>query len=216
MAGLAALAGFVVVGAAVMGGMALLGDLGDRLGPGYRDLLQGVAGMALLGLGPKMAKKDNRIPELAEETPPQSRISAAPEAPVPVVVAKGKIGDVEFTDVNQTARPKSLADPDHPTLISEKVAAKAAASGKNLPNGNMADAHAEVGVIQQAYEKGLTQGQDMTMTVTGKAVCDYCRSDVVSMAKAAELKSLTVFEETTGKTLKWEQGMKRFGVSAGK
>lgn len=37
-------------------GMSLLGDLGDRLGPGYRDLLQGVAGMALLGLGPKMAK----------------------------------------------------------------------------------------------------------------------------------------------------------------
>ncbi|WP_460951218.1 PAAR domain-containing protein [Pseudomonas marginalis] len=56
MAGLAALAGFVVIGGAVMGGMALLGDLGDRLGPGYRDLLQGVAGMALLGLGPKMAK----------------------------------------------------------------------------------------------------------------------------------------------------------------
>jgi len=56
MAGAAALAGFVVIGGAIMGGMALLGDLGDRLGPGYRDLLQGVAGMALLGLGPKMAK----------------------------------------------------------------------------------------------------------------------------------------------------------------
>jgi uncharacterized Zn-binding protein involved in type VI secretion len=65
MAGLAALAGFVVVGAAVMGGMALLGDLGDRLGPGYRDLLQGVAGMALLGLGPKMAR-------LAEPTTPKT------------------------------------------------------------------------------------------------------------------------------------------------
>ena len=56
MAGFAALVGFVVIGGAMMGGMALLGDLGDRLGPGYRDLLQGVAGMALLGLGPKMAK----------------------------------------------------------------------------------------------------------------------------------------------------------------
>ena len=55
MAGAAALAGFVVIGGAMMGGMALLGDLGDRLGPGYRDLLQGVAGMALLGLGPKLA-----------------------------------------------------------------------------------------------------------------------------------------------------------------
>lgn len=56
MAGAAALAGAVAIGAAMMGGMALLGELGDRLGPGYRDLLQGVAGMALLGFGPKLAK----------------------------------------------------------------------------------------------------------------------------------------------------------------
>ncbi|WP_347928384.1 PAAR domain-containing protein [Pseudomonas helvetica] len=56
MAGIAVLVEFVVVGGLVLGGMELLGDLGDRLGPGYRDLLQGVAGMALLGLSPKMAK----------------------------------------------------------------------------------------------------------------------------------------------------------------
>lgn len=56
MAGAAALAGFVAIGGVVMGGMVLLGDLGDRLGPGYRNLLQGVAGMALLGIGPKVAK----------------------------------------------------------------------------------------------------------------------------------------------------------------
>ncbi|WP_309475864.1 PAAR domain-containing protein [Pseudomonas sp. B21-015] len=56
MAGLAALAGFVVIGGTMMAGMALLGDMGDRLGPGYRDLLQGVAGLVLLGLGPKIAK----------------------------------------------------------------------------------------------------------------------------------------------------------------
>lgn len=56
MAGAAALAGFVVIGGVVLGGMALLGDLGDRLGPGYRNLLQGVAGMALLGIGPKVAR----------------------------------------------------------------------------------------------------------------------------------------------------------------
>lgn len=64
MAGAAALAGFVVIGGAVMAAMALLGELGDRLGPGYRDLLQGMAGMALLGLGPKMAKlgRPNELP----------------------------------------------------------------------------------------------------------------------------------------------------------
>jgi uncharacterized Zn-binding protein involved in type VI secretion len=66
MAGVAALAGALAVSAAVYGGMALLGDLGDRLGPGYRDLLQGVAGMALLGLGPKLAarKPATAVPEL--------------------------------------------------------------------------------------------------------------------------------------------------------
>lgn len=68
MAGVAALAGFVVVGGLVMGGMALLGDLGDRLGPGYSDLLQGVAGMALLGLGARMASKPRpKVPKGFEE-----------------------------------------------------------------------------------------------------------------------------------------------------
>lgn len=56
MAGATVLAGVVVAGAVAMGGMALLGDVGDRLGPGYRDLLQGVAGMVLMGMGPKVAR----------------------------------------------------------------------------------------------------------------------------------------------------------------
>ncbi|MCD5973948.1 PAAR domain-containing protein [Pseudomonas quasicaspiana] len=62
MAGWAALGTALLIGGATMGGMALLGELGDRLGPGYRDLLQGVAGMAMLGLSPKMARlgKDPR------------------------------------------------------------------------------------------------------------------------------------------------------------
>lgn len=66
IAGFAALATAVVIGAGTMAVMYGLGELGDRLGPGYRDLLQGVAGMALLGLskkaGPKLAKtgKDPR------------------------------------------------------------------------------------------------------------------------------------------------------------
>ncbi|MFS2158145.1 PAAR domain-containing protein [Pseudomonas sp. Pseusp122] len=220
MAGLAALGTALLIGATAWGGMALLGDLGDRLGPGYRDLFQGVAGMALLGMGAKLAKpgKPNTI-ESSEEAPAaaaQSRAGVMPDEPVvPVVVAQGKVGNAVFTDVNQTARSAALADPNHPTLISEKVIARDLASGKRSPNGNMADAHAEVGVIQQAHEQGLTKGQDMTMTVTGKAVCDYCRSDVVSMAKAAELKSLTIYEQNTGNTLSWEQGMKRFTVSKG-
>jgi len=68
MAGIAVLAEVVVVGGLVLGGMALLGDLGDRLGPGYRDLLQGVAGMALLGLGAKLAQPKVK-PELETSLP---------------------------------------------------------------------------------------------------------------------------------------------------
>ncbi|NBF11540.1 PAAR domain-containing protein [Pseudomonas sp. Fl4BN1] len=60
--GLAVFAGFAAVTGAAFVGMGLLGDLGDRLGPGYRDLLQGAAGMALLGLGPKMAGAGKRPP----------------------------------------------------------------------------------------------------------------------------------------------------------
>lgn len=67
MAGVAALAGFVAIGVVAMAGMELLGQLGDRLGPGYRDLLQGIAGMAMLGLSPKMAK----VAKPAEIAPPK-------------------------------------------------------------------------------------------------------------------------------------------------
>lgn len=213
MVGATALAGLVVVGAAVMGGMALVGDLGDRLGPGYRDLLQGVAGMVLLGMAPKAANvvkphvkgavlyKSHKIRRLQEE---------------PLVFAEGKIGQVVFRDVNQRARPSAQADRNHPTLIAEKVAKRATKHRRPFPNGNMADAHAEVGVIQQAYEAGLTNNADMVMTVKGKYVCDYCKSDVASMAKAAELSSLSIYEIKSGKTLYWKSGMNKMGGSDSK
>lgn len=72
MAGVAALATAIVIGGATMGLMAGLGALGDRLGPGYRDLLQGIAGMALLGMGPKLAKlgKGSKPGLLEEEARP--------------------------------------------------------------------------------------------------------------------------------------------------
>lgn len=57
-AGAAALGVFAATSGGIMLGMEALGDLGDRLGPGYRDLLQGVAGMTLLGLSPKMGRTE--------------------------------------------------------------------------------------------------------------------------------------------------------------
>ena len=126
----------------------------------------------------------------------------------PVVTAEGKIGGATFTDVNQTARPVSQANASQPTLISDRVTAKSDASGKVLPNGNMADAHAEIGVIQQAYAAGKTMGASMELTVSGKAVCGYCRGDIAAMAEKSGLTSLTVKEAATGKTLYWQPGMR--------
>ena len=134
----------------------------------------------------------------------------------PVVSAQGEVGGSVFNDVNQTARAPNLADPTQPTLIADRVTAKADASGKILPNGNMADAHAEIGVIQQAYDAGKTTGADMSLNVAGKDVCGYCRGDIAAAADKAGLSSLTVHavDEITGlpKTYYWSPGMKSIKV----
>ncbi|HSC76227.1 MAG TPA: hypothetical protein VLB90_08330 [Pseudomonadales bacterium] len=97
------------------------------------------------------------------------------------VTAEGSVGGLEFFDTNQTARPLNLADPSRPTLIEDLVA-------PDKPNSNMSNAHAEVGVIQQAYEAGVTQGADMSIVVRGQEpLCSYCSSNVWDMATRAEL-----------------------------
>jgi hypothetical protein len=55
----------------------------------------------------------------------------------------------------------------------------------------MGNAHAEVGALQQTANKGLTEGADAVMKVTGIDVCGYCQKDIVAMAKASK-----IFEET--------------------
>jgi Pre-toxin TG len=127
------------------------------------------------------------------------------------VKATTKIGDVVITDVNQTARAARFADASKQTLISDQIAAKSAKTGDIIPNGNMATAHAEIGVIQQAFDLGLTKGLDMEMTVVGSSVCSYCLSALPKMAKAAGLKSLVVLEKETGKTLQIYPRVKRNG-----
>ncbi|MFY1665687.1 PAAR domain-containing protein [Pseudomonas sp. Pseu.R1] len=207
--GATALASVVVAGALVMGGMALLGELGDRFGPGYRDLLQGVAGM-----GPKVATQGTPyVVAHVKEVKLYKRYEIRELRDEPVVFAEAKIGKFVFRDTNQRARPAAKSEPNHLTLISEEVAANASKNSKPYPNGNMADAHAEVGVIQQAYEAGLTKGADMVIKVVGKNVCSYCKSDLILMAKAAGLRSLTVNEDLSGKALIWRLGMERFSGS---
>ncbi len=116
----------------------------------------------------------------------------------------------KFTDTNQGNRSDYyLGDQSRPTLINGRIQAKIEKyPGKNLPNGNMASAHAEVGTIQQAYEDGITIGREMILRVSKEPICGYCRGDIAAMADKAGLKSLTIYEENTGKTLYWTPGMK--------
>jgi filamentous hemagglutinin len=111
------------------------------------------------------------------------------------VTAKAQVGEHVFHDTNQGARPAALADSAKPTLIAAKVDArnqKLKPGRGPTPNGNMADAHAEVGAIQQAHDAGVAKGADMVMEVEGRDVCGFCKSDIPAMAEKAELKSLKI------------------------
>ncbi|MFJ3525601.1 PAAR domain-containing protein [Pseudomonas sp. NPDC090203] len=105
MAGVTALVGVVVVGGAVIGGLALLGELGDRLGPGCRDLFQGIAGMALLGLGPRMAK-------LAKPTdPPANKFKPGfTEADILAMPKGSRPEAIEYLEAKYVAEHLSLFD----------------------------------------------------------------------------------------------------------
>jgi len=77
-AGLAAFGLFagtvVVVGAAFEG----LGMIGDAIGPGYRDLLQGMAGLGLVAAGPKLAR-----PGRPARLPQDVAVNPKPPKPLP-------------------------------------------------------------------------------------------------------------------------------------
>ena len=125
-----------------------------------------------------------------------------PGARAPVTVtAESTIGGKTIVDTNQTARPVTAADANKPTLISDLIPPGA-------PNSTMANAHAEVGLIQQAYGAGLTRGQPMTIVVRGEAVCTFCQSsnNLIAAADRAGLSSLTVVDTVAGKTYTWTRG----------
>ena len=114
------------------------------------------------------------------------------------------------------ARNPARANPEERLAIYDIVAkeeAKRLAKGKGpLPNKTMDDAHAEIGVIHQAMKAGDTKGQDMTIRVTGERVCDHCLSDLKTMAKAAELRSLRVEDTVNKRVLVWRQGAKNWEI----
>lgn len=90
-AGVVASAGFAAITA---GGMAVfegVGQIGDALGPGYRDLLQGVLGMGLLVASPRLARTgeptrpvpEGELPSPAPRPPPDPAAPPAPPANTP-------------------------------------------------------------------------------------------------------------------------------------
>jgi uncharacterized Zn-binding protein involved in type VI secretion len=79
-AGVAATAAFVGIGALGYAGMEGVGRIGDALGPGYRDLLQGVVGMGLVVASPKLARLGNRNPAAKTERDLADMLRKAPAA----------------------------------------------------------------------------------------------------------------------------------------
>jgi filamentous hemagglutinin len=123
-----------------------------------------------------------------------------PGASAPVqVTADASVGGKTFFDVNQTARAAGFGDANRPTLISDLVS-------PGDPNGTYGTAHAEIGVIQQAYDAGLTKGQSMTVVVRGLSPCSYCTDHLIDTADAAGLNQLTVVDGATGAVRQWTRG----------
>lgn len=121
--------------------------------------------------------------------PPQNGGGLSDRIVVPTVTATTTIGGRTFVDYNQTAREFDQGNAGIPKLIADRVAARSERSGKVLPNGNMATAHAEIGVIQKVHDAGLAVGADMSISVSGKDVCGFCKGDIAAAAQAAAMYS---------------------------
>jgi len=145
--------------------------------------------------------KDGLLNELLAAQRSDPRIGTTlPGANASVVVtAESTIGGRTLFDTNQTARPSELADGSKRTLISDTVP-------PGDPNSTMANAHAEIGLIQQAFDAGLTRGQNMSIVVRGEAVCSYCQSNLSTAAERSGLNSLQVVDTVRGRVFLWIRG----------
>lgn len=81
-------------------------------------------------------------------------------------------------------------------------------------NTNMSNAHAEVVAMQNAFEAGCTQGEEMVLRSKGAPMCSYCKVHVPIMAEAIGLERLEVFAPD-GSSLVWVKGAKGFKRSKG-
>ncbi len=163
----AAAAGVAALGtyAAILGGGALvfegLGQLGDALGPGYRDLFQGVAGMGLLLAGPRMARGVRPLQSM-DEVGPLLRSTVANDlaaqraagasnnrlGPATSVVMDRRTGTVSSVFRNNPTGevPANL----HPTLAQRLGGARAI----DYPKTAGAGSHSEVYAVNQLLNQG--------------------------------------------------------------
>lgn len=70
----------------------------------------------------------------------------------------------------------------------------------------MANAHAEIGLIQQAFDAGLTRGQGMTIVVRGEEVCSFCKTNLTAAADRSGLNNLKVVDTVKGRVYEWVCG----------
>ncbi|MFV5377363.1 DUF637 domain-containing protein [Acinetobacter calcoaceticus] len=118
-----------------------------------------------------------------------------PGAKAPITVtAESNIGGKHMFDTNQTARPE-VNRTNTPTL-----AAGNAKIDPSNPNLTMKNAHAEIALIQRAYDAGLTKGETMQVLVRGKGVCDHCGQVMKTMYERSGLAKLIIHDTTSGST----------------
>ncbi|EPL8630551.1 cytidine deaminase-like fold-containing protein, partial [Acinetobacter baumannii] len=118
-----------------------------------------------------------------------------PGAKAPITVtAESNIGGKHMFDTNQTARPE-VNRTNTPTL-----AAGNAKIDPSNPNLTMKNAHAEIALIQRAYDAGLTKGETMQVLVRGKEVCDHCGQVMKTMYERSGLSKLIIHDTTSGTT----------------
>lgn len=107
-------------------------------------------------------------------------VAAQVQAEAPTVTATFSIGGQTFRDVNPLARTVRTEGPTIP--------------GLRAPNANQLTMHAEIGVMMQAKQAGVTGGHG-TLTIQGKPAWCYCAGDVKTFARYLDLESLTVMNE---------------------
>jgi len=192
-------------------GQVVDGNYGEgalNIGLGTAAIFGGVAGNNAISKGKTGITSPNKDLVWTNNSQPLDPKTPSANPKVTAELTDPQTGII-FTDTNQGSRPDFfLGDTSRPTLINGRIVAKIESKGRTFPNGNMATAHAEVGVIQQAFEQGITKGRDMTLTVSLEPVRGFCKGDIAAMADKAGLKSLTVVEEKTHTILYWQPGMK--------